>query len=128
MPWAWFIPALTQLSLLLPLFVGAYQAILPNRTILRVIYAITMIVFCSLSALMTGALDKGAMPVSIYNVDTASGAVNNLTVLNFDFYNDVFMLSPFHLVSYFAGFGLAIVYRRFLLDSELNKSVANNDA
>lgn len=128
MPWAWFIPALTQMSLLLPLFVGVYQVMLPNRTLLRVVYAFTMILFCALSGLMTGAFNKGAMPVSISNVDTASGAVNNLTVLNFDFYNDVFMLSPFHLVSYFAGFGLAIVYRRFLLDTELNKSVANSEA
>mmetsp|Transcript_22537 Transcript_22537/g.27860 ORF Transcript_22537/g.27860 Transcript_22537/m.27860 type:complete len:209 (+) Transcript_22537:1746-2372(+) len=31
------------------------------------------------------------------------------------------MLSPFHLGSYFGGFCLAIIYRRFLSDSELNK-------
>lgn len=35
------------------------------------------------------------------------------------------MLSPFHLASYFAGFGLAIAYRRFLIESELNKSVTS---
>ena len=63
------------------------------------------------------------MPVSIYDVDTPSGEVNDLKTLNFEFYNDVFMLSPFHLGSYFVGFGLAIVYRRFLIESELNKSV-----
>ena len=32
------------------------------------------------------------------------------------------MLSPFHLCSYFSGFCLAIVYRRFLSDSEINKA------
>lgn len=61
------------------------------------------------------------MPVSILDVATASGQYNSLTTLDFSFYNDVFMLSPFHLSSYFFGFGLAIVYRRYLSDSIQNK-------
>ena len=73
--------------------------------------------------MLTFLYDEGAMPVSIHTVDTASGIVNSLTTLKFDFYNDVFMLPVFHLASYFGGFGLAIVYRRFLIDSELNKDV-----
>ena len=57
------------------------------------------------------------MPVGIIDVNTSVGQYNSLTTLSFDFYNDVFMLSPFHLSSYIAGFGLAIVYRRYLSDS-----------
>ena len=125
MPWAWFIPALTQLSLLLPIFVAVYQALLPNRSTLRVLFVLTLVFFCALSGAMTYIVDAGAMPVSIYDVNTASGSVNYLTTLSFEFYNKVFMLSPFHLVSYFSGFGLAIVYRRFLIESELSKSVAS---
>jgi len=121
MPWAWFIPALTQLSLLLPLFVAVYQACLPNRTLIRWLFSVALVASCALSGGLTYFYNEGAMPVSIHAVDTVSGSVNNLTVLKFDFYNDVFMLSPFHLVSYLGGFGLAIVYRRFLIESELNK-------
>ena len=37
------------------------------------------------------------------------------------------MLSPFHLGSYLGGFGLAIVYRRFLLETELNTKIGNEE-
>ena len=123
MPWAWFIPALTQLSLLLPIFVAVYQSGLPNRFMLRVIFALFLLLCCLVSGGLTFLYDDGAMPVSIQTVDTASGVVNSLTVLDFEFYNNVFMLPVFHLASYFGGFGLAIVYRRFLIESELNKDV-----
>ena len=123
MPWAWFIPALTQLSLLLPIFVAVYQSGRDSLTMLRIIYALFMLLCCLVSGGLTYLYDTGAMPVSIQTVDTASGVVNSLTVLDFEFYNNVFMLPAFHLASYFGGFGLAIVYRRFLIDSEKNKDV-----
>lgn len=123
MPWAWFIPALTQISFLLPIFVAVYQAGLPNRQMLRIIFSIFLLICCLLSGGLTFLYDEGAMPVKIVNVETASGIVNSLTNLQFEFYNDVFMLPAFHLGSYFGGFGLAIVYRRFLIDSQLNKDV-----
>ena len=123
MPWAWFIPALTQLSMLLPIFVAVYQAGLPNRFALRIVYSIFLLICCGVCGGLTYLYDEGAMPVSIHTVDTASGTVNSLTTLQFDFYNNVFMLPAFHLASYFGGFGLAIVYRRFLVESELNKDV-----
>lgn len=127
MPWAWFIPALTQLSLLLPIFVGIYQALLPNRSIIRIIFSFFLL-FCALgSAALTYGYNEGAMPVRILNVDTTVGVVNSLTTLNFDFYNDVFMLSPFHLTSYFIGFGTAIIYRRYLVETKLNKSLADDE-
>ena len=90
---------------------------------MRIIYALSMILFCSISAYMTFYFDEGAMPVTIQDVNTASGIVNSLTVLNFDFYNDVYMLTPFHLCTYFAGCGMAVCYRRFLIESQLAKSV-----
>ena len=123
MPWAWFIPALTQLSFLLPIFVAIYQACLPRRTLIRVFFGVFLFICCAIAGGLTYYFDEGAMPVSIVNDNSASGVTNQLTTLKFDFYNDVFMLSPFHLGSYFAGFCLAIIYRRYLLESELNKSV-----
>ena len=83
MPWAWFIPALTQLSLLLPIFVAVYQAGLPNRFMLRIIFALFLLLCCLVSGGLTFLYDHGAMPVSIQTVDTASGVVNSLTVLDF---------------------------------------------
>jgi len=121
MPWAWFIPALTQLSLLLPIFVGIYQALLPRMVAVRLFAAAIMLLCCGLQFGLTYMMDVGAMPVSILDINTASGQYNSLTKLDFRFYNDVFMLSPFHLSSYFAGFGLAIIYRRYLSDSLNNK-------
>lgn len=128
MPWAWFIPALTQLSLLLPLFIAAYQFLLPNRTVIRILYYFFLLASAAGSAALTFFYNEGAMPVRILNVDTAVGVVNSLTTLNFDFYNDVFMLSPFHLSSYFIGFGTAIIYRRYLIETRLNKSLADDEA
>jgi len=90
---------------------------LPNRRFLRILFSLFVMIGCGIAGMLTFLADKGAMPVSIHTVETASGAVNSLTTLKFDFYNDVFMLPVFHLVSYFAGFGLAIVYRRFLIES-----------
>ena len=127
MPWAWFIPALTQLSLLLPIFVGIYQACLPNRNLIRILFALFVVLCACISGGLTFLYDEGAMPVSIHTVETASGAVNSLTTLKFEFYNNVFMLPVFHLVSYFGGFGLAIVYRRFLIESQLNKDLDQED-
>jgi len=109
--------------MLLPIFVGVYQACLPNRFLLRCLFAAFVLICCGISGGLTFLYDEGAMPVSIHTVETASGVVNSLTTLKFDFYNNVFMLPVFHLVSYFSGFGLAIVYRRFLIESELNKDV-----
>ena len=108
---------------MLPIFVGVYQAGLPNRFMLRIIYSLFLLLCCLVSGGLTFLYDEGAMPVSIHSVDTASGVVNSLTSLNFSFYNSVFMLPVFHIGSYFGGFGLAIVYRRFLIESELNKDV-----
>ena len=76
MPWAWFIPALTQLSLLLPILVAVYQACLPNRTLLRILFSVALLLCCTGSGLLTYFYNEGAMPVSIYNVNTASGQVN----------------------------------------------------
>ena len=90
---------------------------------LRIIFALFVLLCCLVSGGLTFLYDEGAMPVAIHTVDSASGVVNSLTVLNFAFYNNVFMLPVFHLGSYFGGFGLAIVYRRFLIESELNKDV-----
>ena len=55
------------------------------------------------------------------------GDVNALTTLDFSFYNDVFMNPGFHMVSYFLGFGIAIVYRRFLIESQLNKNLPEGE-
>ena len=90
---------------------------------LRILFSLFLVVCSLLSGGLTFLYDDGAMPVSIHTVDTASGSVNSLTTLKFDYYNNVFMLPVFHLGSYFGGFGLAIVYRRFLIESELNKDV-----
>ena len=65
MPWAWFIPALTQLSLILPLLVYVYQACLPNRFLLRILFALFVLLGCAVSGLMTFLYDEGAMPVQI---------------------------------------------------------------
>ena len=69
MPWSWFIPALTQLSLLLPIFVGIYQLLMPNRTIMRIFAAITILASCLVSGGMTLYFNEGAMPVSIRDVN-----------------------------------------------------------
>jgi len=122
MPWAWFIPALTQLSLLLPLFVAIYQLLMPNRMHVRIYGSVLLLLFCLLQAALTVVYAEGAMPVSIREINTASAIQNSLTTLDFGFYNDVFMLSPFHLSSYFIGFCLAVIYRRFLADSLRNQS------
>ena len=63
MPWAWFIPALTQLSLCLPLFVATYKFCLPNRNLCRILFTAGMVVFCALSGILTLVYDVGAMPV-----------------------------------------------------------------
>ena len=127
MPWAWFIPALTQMSLLLPLFVYVYQACLPNRFLLRILFSLFLLLCCAVSGLMTYLYNEGAMPVQIKQVHTHVGDVNSLTELDFSFYNDVFMNPAFHLVSYFLGFGIAIVYRRFLIESQLNKNLPEGE-
>ena len=128
MPWGWFIPALTQISLLLPIFVAIYQSLMPRRNLLRALYAVFVLICAGVCAGMTYVFNEGAMPVTILDVTTSSGVVNKLTELNLDFYNDVFMLSPFHVGSYMVGFGMAIIYRRFLIESELTKSIASSQS
>ena len=90
---------------------------------MRVLFTLTMLLSCTLCGLLTLYYDKGAMPVAIHSVDSKVADVNSLTTLEFAFFNDVFMLSPFHLGSYVAGFGLAIVYRKFLREEKLNKDL-----
>lgn len=48
MPWAWFIPALTQLSLLLPIFVGTYQFLMPNVVAVRIFVAAVILLCCAI--------------------------------------------------------------------------------
>ena len=90
---------------------------LPSVSAIRYFIAALILLCCAIQGGLTFWRDEGAMPVSIIDVNTSVGQYNSLTTLSFDFYNDVFMLSPFHLSSYIAGFGLAIVYRRYLSDS-----------
>lgn len=120
MPWAWFIPALTQLSFLLPIMVGLYRFMLPNRTIIRIVYAILLVLACAASGGLAYYFNVGAMPVQIFSTNVINGT-DLLPTLNFDFYNKVYMLPVFHMASYFSGFGLAIIYRRFLIESQQNK-------
>ena len=70
MPWAWFIPALTQLSLLLPIFVAIYQKMMPNRVLMRIFAALTILFSCVVSGYMTLHYDEGAMPVRILDVNS----------------------------------------------------------
>mmetsp|Transcript_19555 Transcript_19555/g.26420 ORF Transcript_19555/g.26420 Transcript_19555/m.26420 type:complete len:240 (+) Transcript_19555:918-1637(+) len=70
MPWAWFIPALTQLSLLLPLFVAVYQALMPNRSYMRIFAATILVLSCLLAGGLTLFFNEGAMPVSIRDVNS----------------------------------------------------------
>ena len=66
--------------------------------------------------------NAGALPVAINLVTDPGAATNNLSTLDFTFYAKVYMQSYFHLPSYFIGFIGALVFRSYLINSELSKN------
>ena len=125
MPWAWFIPALTQLSLVLPPLAFLYTRLVPRRggtfarqVLTRVVFGTLIILFLALNAGLTYYYDMGAMPVQITPVAAAGTDPNQLNTVSFDYYNKLFMQGYFHLSSYVIGFGLAVSYRRYAYETE----------
>jgi len=71
MPWAWFIPALTQVSLVLPILAYIYKKATPHFTIIRIITILIVVGLATMNGLLVGYADVGAMPVRITPITTA---------------------------------------------------------
>ena len=125
MPWAWFIPALTQLSLLLPLVALLYTTLMPRQgatygreVLTKVVFGTIILGLFALNAGLTYSNDVGAVPVQITPLPSGGGAPNYLNDVSFEYYNKVFMQSYFHLSSYMIGFCLAVSYRGYAFETE----------
>jgi len=125
MGWAWFIPALTQLSLILPFCVLLYHKIMPNRTLLRILFAVMIILCAAINGFLTYTNNLGAMPILI---KPQPDNPNQLTTVSFDYYNKVYMQSYFHLSSFLFGSLLAITYSRYLKELRANREIMQADA
>jgi len=62
-PWGWFIPALTQLSLILPILVLIHQALIKRFNIMRITFILMVVVFMLISGIATYSANAGALPV-----------------------------------------------------------------
>jgi len=118
LPWAWFIPALTQLSLLVPLFILCYKVIMPRMNMLRALFFIFIAIFALINGIIVQQADVGALPVEIVPGTDKVSQINYLTTVSFAFYEQVYMKPYFHLMSFFMGFGLAVIYQSFLVNSK----------
>ena len=98
MPWGWFIPALTQVSLCLPIFAFIYTRCIPRQggsfgrqVLARAIFATLVTLFLVVNAVVTYSYDLGALPVRILPVSTSGSDPNQLNTLDFQFYDKVYM-------------------------------------
>ena len=128
MPWGWFIPALTQVSLCLPIFAFIYTRCIPRQggsfgrqVLARAIFATLVTLFLVMNAIVTYYYDLGALPVRILPVSETGNDPNQLNTLDFQFYDKVFMQGYYHMGSYLIGFCLAISYRRFAYETETHE-------
>jgi hypothetical protein len=112
MPWAWFLPALTQLSLFLPLILFIYQKAMPNRTLVRAIFGGVIAASTALCFYLTYAANEGALPYGIIPVD----GVNQLNTVSFAYLNDVYMKPYFWINTYVFGIVLCFVYMRYSVE------------
>ena len=125
MPWAWFIPALTQLSLILPPLTFLYTKLMPRQgatfgreVLTRAVFVSIVLLLLAMNAGLTYYYDLGALPVQITPLTPASADPNYLNAVSFDYYNKLFMQGYFHLSSYVIGFCLALSYRRHAYETE----------
>lgn len=114
MPWAWFFPALTQISLLLPLILLTFKKLMPNRTLVRIVFSSLILGATACCFISTYYADVGALPFGIYPVSAQDP--NQLNTVTFDYLNMVYMKPYFHLNTYIFGVVLALVYLRYLLE------------
>ena len=70
MPWAWFLPALTQLSLILPVVLLVYKKVMPNRNAIRFIFSLLILAATSICFYTTYSNKLGALPFAIYQLST----------------------------------------------------------
>jgi len=118
MPWAWYIPALVQLSLLLPPILAIYVKLVSiNKTAVRFFFGTIIALSFIACGVVTYSYDLGALPFLITSTAREPATDPNETFsVSFDFYSKVYMQSYFHLGSYVAGIALATSYKRFLQD------------
>ena len=114
LPWGWFIPALAQLSLFLPLVLLIYRCLHKRQN--RLCY--TWCLFTGLYATCMGLAFvltyytpkrvNGPLPFRIIKVE----GVNKLIEIDYGFYSLIWMSCYFHATSYLNGIVVAIIYTR----------------
>jgi hypothetical protein len=112
MGWAWFLPALTQISLFLPLILFVYKKAMPNRTLVRIIFSSIITLGTALCFYLTYAANEGALPYGIQSIE----GVNQLNTVSFNYLNDVYMKPYFWINTYVFGIVLCLVYNRYSIE------------
>ena len=118
MPWAWFLPALTQLSLVLPLVLFIYKKMMPNRNAIRLIFGFMIFAATAVCFFTTYYSNLGGLPFAIYPLQPNDP--NQLNGLSFDYMNNVYMKPYFHLNTYLIGIVFALIYMRHVIDLREN--------
>jgi hypothetical protein len=106
MGWAWFLPAMTQLSFLLPVLVFIYKKCEIAPVIVRILFTQLFLAGTALCWAFTQTTNEGALPIGIYGQE----GVNNLNTVTFTYLNDVYMKPYFWINVYVFGVALCFIY------------------
>jgi len=83
LPFLWFFPALTQVSLLLPIILLVYKLAMPNRTVVRIIYGLLIVGTTIICYIITYSANVGAIPFAIVPI----AGITPLNDVSFDYFN-----------------------------------------
>jgi len=114
MPFAWFIPALVQVSLILPFFLWIYKQLAAKSfNYVRAFFVLTTLTCFAMVYTVTYEYNVGSTPVTILPVNDSSDP-NKLFYISFDFYNKVYMQPWYWIGIYSLGIAVGTMFDHFL--------------
>lgn len=114
LPFAWFIPALVQVSLILPIVLWVYKQLSARSfAYARLFFAAITFGCWALVFTITYKYNLGALPVTILPVGDQNDP-NKLFYISFDFYNKVYMQPWYWVGIYCLGIVCGTMFDHFL--------------
>lgn len=130
LPFIWFIPALVQLSIFLPIIVYVYHKFSKQDesgrrklTCVRIFFTLLVVGSLVVNFLVTyNAKNPGPLPFRITPSTIPNASVNKLNDINLGFYSEVYMQFYFHSTNYIFGIIFAVCYCRYRLEQRQESS------
>ena len=115
MPWTWFIPALVQVSLLLPFIMLCYSKLMAlGLNYVRFFFATLFIAMWTFTYWVTYTRDVGSVPITIVPNKAGTNDENEVFRIDFRFYNEIYMQPWYWISFYLVGVAFSCFYCEYL--------------